>query len=127
MPATVFREVCQTSSAICEKVMKLLAARVRDLNARLTEHSIFDLKHRLYAELLRLSQPRAGAQRERIVSPPPYHHVLAARIGCRREQVTREFSALAQDGLIEKRRGALVLLKPDVLERRLSEAMKNEG
>lgn len=126
MPATVFREICQASPTICDKVMRLLAARVRDLNARLTEHSIFDLKHRLYAELLRLSAPRAGGGSERIVSPPPFHHVLAARIGCRREQVTREFSALSQDGLIEKRRGALVLLKPEVLQRRLAEAMKSE-
>jgi CRP-like cAMP-binding protein len=126
MPSTVFREAAHVSPAISDKIMRLLAARVRDLNARLTEHSIFDLKHRLYSELLRLSTPRAGGGTERIVSPPPFHHVLAARIGCRREQVTREFSALSQDGLIEKRRGALVLLKPDVLERRLADAMKSE-
>jgi DNA-binding transcriptional regulator YhcF (GntR family) len=53
--------------------------------------------------------------------------VLAARIGCRREQVTRELSSLAQEGLIEKTRGALVLLKPQVLETRLAEAMCEDG
>jgi CRP-like cAMP-binding protein len=127
MPANVFRELCFASPVICEKVLRLLTSRVRDLNARLTEHSIFDLKHRLYSELLRLSTPRSGHPTERVITPPPFHHVIAARIGCRREQVTREFSAMSQEGLVDKRRGALVILKPEVLEQRLAEAMRNEG
>ena len=49
---------------------------------------------------------------------------IAARIGCRREQVTRELSTMTHDGLIEKTRGALVLLKPQVLESRLQEALR---
>ena len=100
---------------------------MREGNARLTEHSVYDLKHRLYAELLRLSAPRAGHEGQRTVSPPPFHHVLAARIGCRREQVTRELSALTGDGIIEKTRGALVIRKPKVLEERLADAMRNDG
>jgi CRP/FNR family cyclic AMP-dependent transcriptional regulator len=127
MPANVFREVIFSSQMTCEKILRLLTGRVRELNARLTEHSIFDLKHRLYSELLRVAHPRPGKPHERVVTPPPFHHVLAARIGCRREQVTRELSAMAHEGLIEKTRGALVLLKPQVLEGRLSEAMREGG
>ncbi len=74
-----------------------------------------------------MSNPRPGKPTEKTVTPPPFHHVLAARIGCRREQVTRELSAMTHDGLIEKTRGALVLLKPHVLEARLAEAMREEG
>jgi CRP-like cAMP-binding protein len=127
MPAAVFREMVFASQTICDRVLRLLTGRVRELNARLAEHSIFDLKHRLYAELLRMANPRPGRPGERVVTPPPFHHVLAARIGCRREQVTRELSTLTQQGLIEKTRGALVLLKPQVLETRLAEAMSEEG
>jgi CRP/FNR family cyclic AMP-dependent transcriptional regulator len=126
MPAAVFMEIVFASPAAGERVLRLLTGRVRELNARLAEHSIFDLRHRLYAELLRLSQPRSGHAGERIVSPPPFHHVLAARIGCRREQITRELSTLASEALVEKNRGGLVLLKPAVLEQRLSEAMREE-
>ena len=61
------------------------------------------------------------------MTPPPFHHVIAARIGCRREQVTRELSALASEGLLEKTRGGLVLTKPQVLQSRLDEALRNEG
>jgi CRP-like cAMP-binding protein len=127
MPATVFMESVLTSPIACERVLRLLTGRVRELNSRLAEHSIFDLRHRLYSELLRLSQPRAGHVGERVVSPPPFHHVLAARIGCRREQVTRELSTLTNEKLVEKNRGALVILKPTVLEQRLSEAMREDG
>ena len=126
MPATVFREIVFASPATCDRLLRLLTKRVRELNARLMEHSVLDLRHRLYSELLRLSVPRAAAGNERVVTPPPYHHVLAARIGCRREQVTREFTTMSQEALIERTRGALVLKRPDVFERRIAEAMREE-
>lgn len=124
MPAQVFRDLCFASPVICERVLKLLAGRVRELNARVTEQAVLDVRHRLYSELLRLSAPRKAGERERIISPPPFHHDLAARIGCRREQVTREFSALAKHGIVDKRRGALVILQPETMEQRIAEAMR---
>jgi CRP/FNR family transcriptional regulator, cyclic AMP receptor protein len=127
MPATVFREVIFSSPTCCEKMMRQLVGRIRELNARLAEHSIFDLKHRLYSELLRLSGVRHGHPDQRMISPPPFHHVLAARIGCRREQVTRELNAMTHEGIAEKTRGALILTKPGTLEQRLSDAMRNQG
>lgn len=127
MPGNVFRELIFASQTACEKILRLLTGRIRELNGRLTEHSVFDLKHRLYAELLRMSSVRPGKTQERVVSPPPFHHVLAARIGCRREQITRELSSLAQEGLIDKTRGALILLKPQILHQRLEEALGQGG
>lgn len=127
MPATVFREIVFAAPEIADRLLRLLTKRVRELNARLMEHAVLDLRHRLYSELLRLSVPRAGAGNERVVTPPPYHHVLAARIGCRREQVTREFTTMTQEGLIERTRGALVLKRPDVFESRIAEAMREDA
>ena len=125
MPAATFRDILFQSPICCDKVLRLLAKRVRELDGRLAEHTVLDLRHRLYAELLRLSAPRAGHPGERIVSPPPYHHVFAARIGCRREQVTREFTTMAGEGLVEKTRGGIILLKPGVFEARIAEAMRS--
>ena len=123
--AATFRDILFQSSTCCDKVLRLLARRVRELDGRLAEHTVLDLRHRLYAELLRLSVPRAGHPGERVVSPPPYHHVFAARIGCRREQVTREFTTMSGEGLVEKTRGGLVLLKPGVLEARIAAALRS--
>jgi CRP/FNR family cyclic AMP-dependent transcriptional regulator len=127
MPGHVFREVVQGSPLVTDRLLRLLAGRIRELNARLTEHSVLDLKHRLYSEILRLSAPRANAQEERVISPPPFHHVLANRIGCRREQVTRELSHLTAEGIVVKTRGALVIQKPHVLQGRITEALQNDG
>ena len=126
-PAAVFREIVFAAPPIADKLLRLLAKRVRMLNARLMEHAVLDLRHRLYAELLRLSAPRPGTDGERAVSPPPYHHVLAARIGCRREQVTREFTVMAQEGLVDRTRGALILRRPDILEARVAEALREDS
>jgi CRP-like cAMP-binding protein len=127
MPAPVFMEAVHASPIVTDRLLKLLAARIRELNGRLTEHAIFDVKHRLYSELLRLSVQRPGGSGERAVSPPPFHHVLAARIGCRREQVTRELALLSREELITRTRGALVIRNPKVLEERLAEARRSNG
>jgi CRP-like cAMP-binding protein len=127
MPAAVFRDIIFASRISCDKILKLLSGRVRELNHRLAELSVLDLKHRLYSELMRLSHARPGHPGERVVTPPPYHHILAARIGCRREQVTRELSAMSAEGIVEKTRGALVILKPQILQSRLTEALREEG
>ena len=126
MSAAVFRELVFSAPVVADRLFRLLTGRVRELDARLMEHTVLDLRHRLYSELLRLSIPRAGHPVERVVSPPPYHHVLAARIGCRREQVTREFTAMDGEDLIERTRGALVLKRPDILQARVTAAMQEE-
>lgn len=127
MPSAAFREILFASPTVADRVFRLLTGRIRELDARIMEHTVLDLRHRLYAELLRLSVPRSGSGEERVVTPPPYHHVLAARIGCRREQVTREFTALDAEGLIERTRGALVLRRPDLLQSRVAAALREDG
>ena len=127
MPAAVFRELVFTYQAIADRLIRLLTGRIRDLNGRLMEQTVLDLRHRLYSELLRMSNPRGTNGGERVVTPPPFHHILASRIGCRREQVTREFTMMTQEGLIERTRGALVLKRPDVLQTRVAEAMREDA
>ncbi len=123
VPPAVFREITLNEPEICDRLLRLLTARVRELNIRLFERSVLDLRHRLYAELLRLAAPRKGSPGQAIVSPPPFQHDLASRIGCRREQVSRELNAMIEDGLLEKIRGGLVLPRPGLLEKRIAAAM----
>jgi CRP-like cAMP-binding protein len=126
MSAPVFRELIFSAPPVVERLLRLLATRVRELNSRLLEQAVLDLRHRLYSELLRLSVARAGDGAERVITPPPYHHVLAARIGCRREQVTREFTTMSQEGIVQRTRGALVIKRPDVLSARVAEALRRD-
>ena len=120
MPGAVFLEVIAGDPAICTRVLKVMAGRIRDLNIKLAEHSFLRSRERLFCDLLRLSTPRAGHPEQRVITPPPFHHDLASRIGCRREVVSRELSLLAREGLIEKTRGGLVLPNPGEINRRVS-------
>jgi CRP/FNR family transcriptional regulator, cyclic AMP receptor protein len=123
VPAAVFLDIVLSEPKICRRLMRLLTMRIRELDARLFEHSVLDLRHRLYAELLRLAAPRQGASDQAILSPPPRQQDLAARIGCRREQVSRELSIMIDEGLAEKTKGGLVLLRPATIESRVKEML----
>jgi CRP-like cAMP-binding protein len=126
MPAAAFRRAIHAHPDVCDQVMLALVARIRTLAQRLNEQSGLTMKHRLLAELLRLSRvpisqgdmPPGG----RVVSPPPTHAELAARIASHREAVTRELSALEKAGLIGRRRGAISLPEPARLQALIDEA-----
>ncbi len=122
MPQRCFLDIIQEAPAVALEVLRMFATRVRSLNLRLAEHSFLQAKHRLYSELLRLSKPRAGHAEQRVVSPPPVQRELAERIGTRREVVSRELNQMEREGVVEKTKGALVLVQVDELQRRISAA-----
>jgi CRP/FNR family transcriptional regulator, cyclic AMP receptor protein len=124
MPQRVFLDILRNYPEISMFVLKMFAARVRALNLRLGEHSFLQAKHRLYAELMRLSRPRSGNPAQRSISPPPIQRELAERIGSRREVVSRELNQLEREGHVEKARGALVIVNVNELQRRISEALE---
>ncbi len=123
MPAKVFVEAVTEIPELSFSVMKRFSSRVRELNHRLGEHAFLTTRQRLCAQLLRSSKRRAQAPEQRIVSPPPLQKDLADHIGTQREVVTRELSALKRAGLLDSTRGGLVLLKPDGLNRIISDAL----
>ncbi|AMN39524.1 Crp/Fnr family transcriptional regulator [Rhodoplanes sp. Z2-YC6860] len=122
MPAAVFREVLHEHPDICDQVMTLMAQQIRNLVTRVHEFTSLDAKYRIYAELLRLSKPVAGHPDRALVSPPPAHTELAARVSIRREAVAREIKALERAGIIGRRPGALVLVDTSRLRQMIAEA-----
>jgi CRP/FNR family transcriptional regulator, cyclic AMP receptor protein len=109
MPASAFREAIHRYPDVCDQILQLLASRVRVLDQRVSEFSTLGVRDRIRAELLRLGRVRAGAPNQVVISPPPIHAELAARVSTHREAVTRELKALERAGLLERRRGALVI------------------
>ena len=118
----MFRAAVHAHPDVCDQLLEQLAGYVRTISNRVTEYTTLDARHRIYAELLRLSRPEAGKPQQAVVSPPPVHSDLAARVSIRRESVTRELRALERAGLIEKRRGALVLTDTARLRKMVAEA-----
>jgi CRP/FNR family transcriptional regulator, cyclic AMP receptor protein len=123
MPGPVFAEMIAEVPEAARRMLRVLTGRIRLGNQRLLEISTLKLKHRLYAELLRQARPRPGHPGEAAISPPPLQHVLADRIGGRREAVSREMSALQRQGVLRRTPAALVILRPGYLEQQVAEQM----
>src|SRR3712207_2577303 len=51
MSSAVFREIVFSSEQVADRLFRLLTGRVRELNARVMEQAVLDLRHRLYSEL----------------------------------------------------------------------------
>jgi CRP-like cAMP-binding protein len=116
LPRAPFRAALAASPLLAQRLLADMAARVRSLSRRFVEVALGSVRHRLVAELARGSRPRSSQPGQRIVSPPPRHHVLAARIGVRREAVTRELAALERAGLVRQETAGIVLLRDLTLE-----------
>jgi len=121
MPAAVFRDAVHRHPDVCDQLLTLLASQVRMLANRVNEFTTFDVRRRIYAELLRLARKSRKDDAASIISPPPTHAELAARVSSHREAVTRALNSLDAAGLIERRRGAIVIRDPQRLAKLLEE------
>ena len=109
MSGHVFRDTVASHPPVCALILEQLVSRIRSLSDRVTEFRTLPVNNRVQAELLRLARAGKSGGKEAIISPPPYHREIAARVSTHREAVTRELKRLERQGLLEKRRGALVL------------------
>jgi CRP-like cAMP-binding protein len=117
MPAAVFRATVHAFPDVCDQVLRVLTGQIRMLENRVNEFATLDVRHRIYAELLRLSRPASDHSGRAIISPPPVHAEIAALVSTRREAVARELKSLERCGLIARRRGAIELKDVDKIRR----------
>ncbi len=109
MPAAVFVETMFTHRPLGEAVVLTLSQRLRAMSRRVGELGALDVRSRVHAELLRLARPDHCDPKRAIIVTPPNQSELAARINTSRETVSRELNAMERAGLIERRRGAIVI------------------
>jgi CRP/FNR family transcriptional regulator, cyclic AMP receptor protein len=113
MKASVFREAIDRYPEVRAGVLGSLAQAIRTFANRTIEHAHLHVRERLCTELLRLS--RANGAGRFVVSPPPTHAELAARINARREAVTKLLKGLELEGAIVRTRSTIALVDPDRL------------
>jgi CRP-like cAMP-binding protein len=109
MPCAVFVETMFTHRPLGEAVVATLVARNRAMTKRVGELGALDVRSRVHAELLRLARPDRNDPKRAIILAPPNQSEIASRINTRRETVSREINAMEREGLIERRRGAIVI------------------
>ena len=127
MSDIVFRELCLSEPQVGWVMLEHMSRHVRRLSDRLSEYSFLKARHRIHAELLRLSRPRSGHGDERIITPAPLQSDIADRIASRREIVSREMKALERDGILKRERGGLIITRPRALQDLLREGWAGES
>lgn len=125
IPADVFQELLRAYPDLAVAVLKELGRLVRLLSERVVDMSTLGVKNRIHAELLRLALKGRRDDNSAVIAPIPTHSEIASRISTHREAVTRELKRLEQQGLVERRRGALVVNDLERL-RRLVEDVRGE-
>jgi CRP-like cAMP-binding protein len=108
---TLFRSIVSDNHEVANWLIKRLAAQVRNLTDRVFEMTALTVRARLLCELLRLARDQSH-----VYDRAPTHSELANRIGARREAVTLELRALAQQGVVRTGRQYLQFLDIDKLE-----------
>ena len=113
LSAALFLDITLNDPTLALRLLRTVTARLRREDERLFELAALPVRERLGAEILRLSKPRSGGGR--VISPPPPQHVIAARIGARRETISLSLRSLVEAGLIEVSSRAVIVPKPKVL------------
>jgi CRP-like cAMP-binding protein len=113
LPSGPFHELLLAHPQLAVSMLKNLARIIRQSDERIIELSVLSAMQRIYRELHRLAESRAGS-----VTIPrlPTQEQLAAMVGTTRETVARALGQLAKDGIVRRRGRELVILRPEELE-----------
>jgi CRP-like cAMP-binding protein len=117
LDAKAFRAICAQNPQVAAKVIKVLAYRLRQLDALVEELSFSTVRGRLMAHLAREAREKgtptsAGTQFELKEN----NEELAARLGTVRELISRNLGRLHGDGLIQMRRRTVIIPDMERLE-----------
>ena len=115
--------VIEQAPEIGRELMRHLVEIIRALSDRIHEQTTLHVRERLLRELLRLGTAAARGDDKALLSPAPTHAVLAANIGTHREAVTKQLSAFARLGLVQKSRNGLILPSLRSLQREVDRAV----
>jgi TolB-like protein/class 3 adenylate cyclase/CRP-like cAMP-binding protein len=109
MSPDVFRAILANHASVRERLLRRLTGSVRELADRLLELGAQPVQRRIWVELLRFAREGGVDANRARLDPAPTHNDIASRVGTSREQVTRELSRLARQGLLERAGRTLVL------------------
>ncbi len=125
MGPAVFRSLLHEHPAVCDRMMHRLVTSVRELTERVFDLSTLGVQNRVHAEILRLARQAGVKANAAYIDPAPRHLEIASQVSTYREQVTRELSAMAKQGLLQRKGRALVI--PDVarLEKIVAEVRRS--
>jgi TolB-like protein/CRP-like cAMP-binding protein len=127
MPPEAFRAILATYAPVRERLLRRLSGSVRELADRLLDLGARSVQCRVWGELLRLARVAGVQANASRIERAPTHHEIASRVGTSREEVTRELSRLARQGLLERAGRALLLRDVSALEKLIADFRPEEN
>ncbi len=110
MSSKQFRDLVSNTPTVGLRLVEQLVAKNRRLSERIYEYSTMSVRHRICTELLRLIDAKDPGAKSIMINPAPSHYELSTRLSTHREAVSREFSKLAAQGILESGRQKLTIL-----------------
>ncbi len=110
LPQEQFLDLLEKQPSIALEVMKTLTGIIRTATDRIMDLSTLAANNRVHADLLRMARGHTDGSNEAAISPIPTHSDIASRASTTRETVARVLSDLAKNGVVERRKEALVVL-----------------
>jgi len=119
IPATSFRSFLETTPRVAVALLELVARRLRDTNAKLSQASVSDTIGRLAARIVELSE-RYGTEAEAgvAIAVPISQEELAAWTGASRAGLAHALQTLRELGWIQTGRRSIVVKDLEALRAR---------
>jgi adenylate cyclase len=127
MPPEAFRAVLARHAPVRERLLRRLSGSVRELADRLLDLGARSVQCRVWVELLRLARLAGVQANASRIERAPTHHEIASRVGTSREEVTRELSRLARQGLLERAGPALLLRDVSALQKLVADSRPEDN
>jgi adenylate cyclase len=126
MSAESFRSIVAGHASVRERLLRRLTGTIRELAERLVDLGATRVQGRVWGELVRLARLAGVSANAARIEDAPKHNEIASRVGTSREEVTRELSRLARQGLIGREGRALRVLDVAALEKLAVHARPDE-
>lgn len=109
LPQERFLDLVATRPPIAIKVMRHLASIVRTSTDRIMDLSTLGANNRVHADLLRQASANSNGGNVAEIRPIPVHGDIASRVSTTRETVARVMNDLARQGIVERKKNALII------------------
>lgn len=116
-----FLKLCADHPPVALRVMQNLTHIIRTATDRIMDLSTLAANNRVHADLLRQAKQHMVDERRAEISPIPVHGEIASRVSTTRETVARVLNELARQGIVERKKNALVVHDVEVLENMVEE------
>jgi CRP-like cAMP-binding protein len=109
LPSEQFLHILEKYSSVARDVMTHLAAIIRTSTDRIMDLSTLAANNRVHADLLRQARANVKGRNVAEISPIPVHGDIASRVSTTRETVARVMNDLARQGIVERKKDALII------------------